>query len=71
MAKLKLLIFEDSKISQDSYTRERKMKSLSNKITFMQEFFKKYHVDIHTTIYKVDNQQRPNCMAQGTILNIL
>ena len=47
------------------------MKSLSNKITFMQEFFKKYHVDIHTTIYKVDNQQRPNCMAQGTILNIL
>ena len=37
----------------------------------MQEFFKKYHVDIHTTIYKVDNQQGPNCMAQGTILNIL
>ena len=37
----------------------------------MQEFFKKYHVDIHTTIYKVDNQPGPNCMAQGTILNIL
>ena len=50
---------------------KEKMKSLSNRIAFMQEFFKNYHVDIHTTTYKVDNQQGPNYMAQGTILNIL
>ena len=26
---------------------------------------------IHTTIYKIDNQQGPYCIAQGTLLNIL
>ena len=27
--------------------------------------------DIHTTVYKIDNQQGPTCIAQRTILNVL